>query len=130
MKSESRLKILKDFLEETHLKFPEIKFRCEFNALSFTYIVEVIPFSQFKCNKEYCSLEYDFSEKFESAFPGYMVLFVSEESLTKIKNPILETGYDSCNKIEGNLFENTPSRISFTSTFDNWNYTNYNPLAA
>jgi hypothetical protein len=130
MKSESRLKFLKDFLEETHLKFPEIKFRCEFNPLSLTYIVEVRPFSQFKCNKEYGSLEYDFNEKFERVFPGYMVLFISDESLTKIENPLFEIGYGSYNKIEGDLFENVSRRIYFTNTFDSWNYADYNPLAA
>lgn len=118
---EERIEYIKDFLENIHQCFPEIKFRCEFNPMSLTYIIEVIPLSSYTANEEYREKEYSFIEEFESKFPEYIVMFVSDDSLTKIKSPILEIGY----------YTITIEDDSFCFTFDDsWIINNNYALAA
>lgn len=85
-----RLIFIIEFTKAMCEKFPEIKFRCEFDPRSLTYIMEVMPLEVYK-NPEYSELEYDFSREFESAFPGYTIMFVSEESLVSVSDPFLIT---------------------------------------
>jgi hypothetical protein len=69
-----------------------MQFRCEFDVWNSTYVIEVKPFSQYSKNESYSELEYNFINEFESKFPEYLVMFVSDESLTKVNSPILEIG--------------------------------------
>ncbi|EXZ16694.1 hypothetical protein M067_4956 [Bacteroides fragilis str. J-143-4] len=54
---------------------------------------------------EYAEMEYDFIEEFERIYLDNMIMFVSEESLTKVTNPILEVGYDNPVRYEDNKKE-------------------------
>ena len=69
------------------------------------YVVETLPIEDYKNNHEYAEMEYDFIEEFERIYLDNMIMFVSEESLTKVTNPILEVGYDNPVRYEDNKKE-------------------------
>lgn len=106
-----KIEVIKDFLESVRSKFSGINFRCEYNKISFTYIVEVTPLNEFEDNAEYADLEYDFITRFEEMFPKYIVMFVSDNSMTKIETP----DFEICS------FKNETSNIiNFTGINDIW----------
>jgi hypothetical protein len=75
---------IKKFLTETHEKFENIKFRYEFDETGSTYIIEVKPVDLFTENELYGEIEYNFTREFELKYPGYMIMFVSDNSLIKV----------------------------------------------
>ncbi|SMO77669.1 hypothetical protein SAMN06265379_107109 [Saccharicrinis carchari] len=81
-------------LNELHSRFNEVQIRYEYRANTNSHIIEVIPLSFFEDNEEYMNVEAGIEEEFESSFPNENILFVSEDSLTEIKSPILEWGYE------------------------------------
>ena len=89
-KNDGRIAMIKEFLENSHSKFPNMNFRCEYNPISFTYIIEVQPLSDFEENEDYAELEYNFISEFEEKFPQYLLTFVSDNSMTKVENPNFE----------------------------------------
>ncbi|MDR1198443.1 MAG: hypothetical protein LBK94_05445 [Prevotellaceae bacterium] len=94
---------IKKSLTKIHNNFQDIKFKCEFNQASSTYIIEVKPLDIFKKNEEYNEFEYEFTRKFELEYPGFMIMFVSDDSLIKVENPIFEIDYDLVFETEKNI---------------------------
>ena len=102
---DNRITMIREFLEDAHSKFPNMNFRCEYNRISSTYVIEVKPLYEFEENDDYAELEYNFTSVFEEKFPQYLVTFVSDNSMTKVENP----DFEICS------FENEVSNIvSFT----------------
>lgn len=81
-------------LEELFSKFEEIKIRYEYMANTRSHIVEIMPFSLFEENKDYLVEETNIEDEFELLFPTENIVFISEGSLTEIKNADIELGYD------------------------------------
>lgn len=67
--------------------FKDIKFKYEYRLSSGTHIVEVIS-SDKTTNWTYLEAENNFDFEFNKLFPREELMFVDEESLTKIINPI------------------------------------------
>jgi hypothetical protein len=84
---------IKKYLTKIQKDVQNIKFRCEFNQASSTFIVEVQPVEIFKEDDMYNEFEYEFTRKFELKYPGYMIMFISDDSLIKVENPIFEIDY-------------------------------------
>ncbi|NLU38558.1 MAG: hypothetical protein GXX78_06670 [Bacteroidales bacterium] len=86
----------KDFIKHNLSKiwnsFPEVQFRYEFKTHTNTHVIEVTPVSFFEENEEYLDLESDFEYKFEQMFPEEEILFISEGSLTEIRNAEFQIG--------------------------------------
>ncbi len=78
---------IKNFLESIHKNVPGISFKCEFRHYNNTFVIEVLPIEQYY-NHEYEIREYDFSNIFETLYPEYSILFISSDSIIKIKDPI------------------------------------------
>jgi hypothetical protein len=76
-------------LEILHEKFPTCNIRYEFLDNSSTHLVEVTPI-QFYNDEEYMNEELFLEEEFSSLYPSEDIVFISEDSLNKIENPILE----------------------------------------
>lgn len=87
---DDRMIMIREFLENAHSRFPNMDFRCEYNHVSSTYVVEVKPLREFETNDDYAELEYDFTAEFEAKFPKYLITFVSENSMTKVGNSDFE----------------------------------------
>ena len=66
--------------------FPEIHIRYEIRSNINSHIVEVIPVSVFNNNEDYLKAEISIEKQFERLFPDADIVFISEDSLTKIKN--------------------------------------------
>ena len=72
--------------------FPEIHIRYEIRSNINSHIVEVIPVSVFNNNEDYLKAEISIEKQFERLFPDADIVFISEDSLTKIKNAGYEFG--------------------------------------
>lgn len=77
-----------DKLKEIHSKICTVSFRYQYDTNSNMHIVEVHPLFDYKENKEYIDLETKLSFEFENEFFPESILFVSDESLTKVTHPI------------------------------------------
>lgn len=110
--------LIESFLNSVNSKFPSIKFRCEFNPISNTYIIEVKPLTEFDNNEEYSELEYDFTRNFEEQFPKAMLLFISDNSLNKITNAFFTVGYEIKFLLENNTSNVFVSELNDWSNFD------------
>lgn len=74
-------------LRELVARFPQIKFRYQFDELEQTHIVEVTPLEVFEDDQNYKIAEGDLTFEFDRTFSPETVMFVSEHSLTRITNP-------------------------------------------
>jgi hypothetical protein len=99
---------IKDKLTQIWNCFPEVQFRYEFKIHTNTHVIEVIPFSVFEGNEEYMRTESDFEYEFEQMFPEEDILFISEGSLTQIKNVEYQLGPKNLN------FKNEVSEFNYT----------------
>jgi len=80
-----------EFLKETHIKFPSMKFKLGYSGIDKVYIVEVKPLADFKHNESYGRDEIKFTDEFEAQNEGYELVFVSDDSVSKIVGkPIFE----------------------------------------
>lgn len=76
-------------LKSLHNKFTNSNIRYEFCKFSNTHLVEVTPF-EFYNSEIYMEAELDFEDLFLDNFPNEDLVFISEQSLSKISNPIFE----------------------------------------
>ena len=81
-------------LHELHSKFEGIKIRYENRKNTNSHIVEVVPLNFFNENKNYMIEEERLENEFETLFPLENIVFVSHNSLTKIKKADLNLGYE------------------------------------
>ncbi|WP_338762035.1 hypothetical protein WAF17_16775 [Bernardetia sp. ABR2-2B] len=66
---------------------PYIQLRYEYDKLCHGHYVEVLPYSYYKNDKTYLEMEEKFYRKFRKLFPNEAIGFLSEKSLSSIKNP-------------------------------------------
>jgi len=120
----SAKEFLTDKLKKMSLKFKDIKIRYEYRKSTMSHIVEVIPLLIFNNDEEYMRVEFELEEEFENLFPDEDIVFVSEDSLTEIKNPDLLLGYES---ITFEVSEVSQSFVvnGFTEEVDFWGCENY-----
>ena len=74
-------------LNELRNIFPELSFKYKFNQHTSTHIIDVRPLDCFSSNQDYIKYKADFSYEFDNLFSPETILFISENSLTEIKNP-------------------------------------------
>ncbi len=111
-------------LKELASKFEDIKIRYEYHQSTYSHLIEVIPLSIFENDKAYMLAEEKLENDFENLFPDEDIVFISEDSLTEIKNPELLLGYEEV------IFNNTvtvPEFMveGFTEEIDFSDFTNY-----
>ncbi len=86
-----------DFIEEKlrllASKFKEIHIRYEHRVITRSHLIEIIPLSFYEENESYFEEEANIEDEFEKLFPEENIVFISEGSLTEIKNADLELGY-------------------------------------
>jgi len=116
-----------DFLIDNlnHLSelFPEIHIRYEFRKNTNSHIIEVIPLSVFENSEDYIKAEVILEKQFEKLFPDGDIIFVSEDSLTKIKNAGYEFGKNQISFDPG-ILENSVISNGYNEEF-NGNEINY-----
>lgn len=76
-------------LKELHKLFPKCNIRYEYRETRKSHIIEITPLSFYE-DEDYQIAETDIEDDFEIKYPGEDIVFVSENSLTKVTNPCLE----------------------------------------
>ncbi len=84
------IEFIKKELHNIHNLLPFVKMKYEYDTISLTHIVEVTPLSVYKDDKRYEDLELKLMDAFIDHYPDEDILFVSEESLIRVENPIFE----------------------------------------
>lgn len=74
-------------LKTLHSKFTNSNIRYEYS--NSTHLVEVTPFEFYNSDK-YMMCELDLEDKFFENYPSEELVFISDQSLSKISNPIFE----------------------------------------
>jgi hypothetical protein len=92
-------------LKELSSIFEDIKIRYEYRKSTCSHIIEIIPLAVFRNNEDYMSAEANLEDEFEHLFPQEDIVFISEGSLTEIKDPDLILGYNSI--VFDNIFFDT-----------------------
>lgn len=87
------IELLKSELQELFSLIDGIEIRYEFKKSTFTHIVEVKPLDLFSSNSLYIEKEIELEEKFSELFPNEDLVFVSENSLSKIEQADLTLVY-------------------------------------
>jgi hypothetical protein len=81
---------IKNKLEQLSKEFQEISIRYQFDKRDLTHIIEIKPLKEFNDNSSYQEKEAEITYEFEQLFFPETILFISENSLTKITEPELE----------------------------------------
>jgi len=101
---------LKNKLAELSSMFSDIKIRYEFRTNTNSHLVEVTPLFFYESNQEYLIAESEIEDEFEFLFPSENIIFISESSLTEIKEVEFEFGIIDTDKI---TFDNYSFNIEF-----------------
>ena len=81
------VEFIKDSLNEIRNLVPELIFKYKYNEFNNTHIVEVEPIECFEENLDYIKVEASLSIDFDKLFYPENLLFISENSLSKIDTP-------------------------------------------
>lgn len=91
----------KEFLDKKlnnlAFKFDTIKIRYEYRESTNSHLIEVLPFGVFNNNDAYISEEVSIMDDFEENFPTENIVFISEDSLSEVRNTDKIYGYDKIN---------------------------------
>jgi len=115
-------------LTEISYRFENVQIRYEHRKNTFSHIVEIIPLVVFNNNEEYMNAEAYLEDEFERLFPQENIVFISEDSLTEIKNPDYLFGYKSV-VFENPVFDTELIIEGFSQRID-FSVVNYYVLAA
>jgi hypothetical protein len=94
------IEYLKTELKKRSVLFASIRIRYEFRSSTGTHVIEVMPSSIFSDNKNYIDSEIKLESTFENLFPNENILFIDNDSLTEVSNPIFQIGYETTTLIE------------------------------
>jgi hypothetical protein len=75
---------IKDKLRNLVEKFPQMTFLYQFDEIDQTHIVEVLPFTKYEEDNDYKNDEGDLTFEFDRMFFPETIMFVSENSLTRV----------------------------------------------
>lgn len=84
-------------LKSLHNKFTSSNIRYEFSKACNTHLIEVTPL-EFYNSESYMEYELNLEDKFIENYPLEDLIFISDQSLNKITNPIFEI---FCEKVGG-----------------------------
>lgn len=80
------LNFLKERLQEIVNNFNDVTISYEYLEYSNTHIVELYPVEIFENDKRYMELEVSLENDFNNLYPNEEIVFVSENSVTRVEN--------------------------------------------
>lgn len=107
------------FIERLYSDNNNLMIRYEYNEIKGKHIVEILSKTGVLCEEFIWESKYDLARMIKKEF-GETLMFVSDNSLTKISNPIFEVGYNSTLEVGYNSFTVNNNIIDFKSDFDYW----------
>ena len=69
--------------------FPKLIFKYKYDKIKLIHIIDVSPLEEFNTNEEYLITEANLVYEFDNKYIPETILFISDESLTKIEKPDL-----------------------------------------
>lgn len=101
-------------LSDIFMSLPYLEIRYEFRTHVNTHVIEVKPPHCFERDNDYVNKQIDLEEDFEGLFPHEEIVFLTDNELITIENPILELGVnkDDIAPVEldyDHLFFSTPN---------------------
>ncbi len=78
--------------------FPQMRVRYEFDGFTSSHFIEVLPSSEFKENHKYSKYETNLIIDFIAEFPNEDIVFITENDLIEINNPLFVREGDSFSK--------------------------------
>ena len=123
-------------LQELIETFPQMRVSYEFDILSDTHFIEVLPSEEFRNNSEYSKFETNLIIEFISTYPNEDIVFVSKNDLIEVNNPsIIKTGklYNRESlflnaKVWSNNSLSNNSLLNFNLPFNSFSETNMNSI--
>ena len=85
---------IENWLKNIAINFQEAKIRYEYRKSTQSHLIEILPLSFFEHEEAYLIGEIQFEDEFQRLFPNENLVFISEDSLTKIKHSDFELGYN------------------------------------
>lgn len=85
--------LIKDELQLLFSLIDGIEIRYEFKKSISTHFIEVKPLDLFNTNNLYIEKEIELEDKFSKLFPNENLVFISQDSVSKIDNPDLILPY-------------------------------------
>jgi len=82
---------IKNKIDLLNKSFPNLSIRYQFDLNANMHLIEVMPVLDYENNTEYQNAEAELTFEFEQLFSPETVLFISENSLTKITKPEYES---------------------------------------
>ena len=76
-----------DNLKKIHALLKSVSLKYEYDKYSMMHIVEVMPLETYEKKESYINQEIDLTNQLADKYPTEEILFVSEDSLTKVNVP-------------------------------------------
>lgn len=122
------IKFIEDYISKLVVRFPEVKCLYEYGESDDSHIVKVEPIEVFKNNEEYAIFENEMYLIFSQKYPQDSLLFITNDSLVDVKNPIYEkTGrtyllniLKNYTLINNQLIDFPEYKGHFEMEFNNW----------
>jgi len=118
-------------LQELIEKFPQMRVSYEFDILSNSHFIEVLPSEEFKTNSEYSKFETNLIVDFISTYPNEDIVFLTENDLIEVNNPsFIKTGklYNKESLLWNSKVWSNNSVLSFNLQFKSFPETNMNSI--
>lgn len=84
------IEYIKKKLQFLHDKFNNLNIGYQYKSFLNTHVIDVRPKDVFENDESYALLQLSIEDEFEELFPQEEIVFVSEDSLISINNPIFE----------------------------------------
>ncbi|TPG42028.1 hypothetical protein [Flavobacterium pectinovorum] len=101
---------LKEKLVELYSEHSHLEIRYEYKSIINTHVVEVKPVHCFNSDRPYILKQIEVEDVFENTFFGEDIVFITDDSLIKVNNPILSLGVSTINV---DLSEFEQQKVSF-----------------
>jgi len=113
---------LKEKLTELYNEHSHLEIRYEYKSIINTHVVEVKPVHCFNSDRQYILKQIEVEDAFENVFFGEDIVFITDESLIKVNNPILSLGVSTIN-VDLSQFEQ--QKVSFVVSQSDLAYCTY-----
>ena len=120
---ETMLNYIKVFIDNCISKYKGMRFIVGYCDINERFIVDVRPTIKYEHDKDYKYDEYLFQKEFDRKFEGFSVMFISNDEILKIENPLYDSGDAFVEKIE--LTKVPDIKISYSNGISD-NYLLYN----
>jgi hypothetical protein len=116
------INFLREKLTELYNEHSHLEIRYEYKNIINTHVVEVKPVHCFNSDRHYILKQIEIENTFEDSFYGEDIVFITEDSLVSVNNPILSLGVSTINV---DLSQFSQQKVSVFTGQSNLTYDTY-----